>query len=509
MSEDSVLLRRFVETRSEAAFAELVRQHLRLVYAVALRQVGGDAHLAEDVTQQVFTSLARKAPSLRDRPTLAGWLYRSTHFAASDVVRVERRRREREQKAIAMEASQETGPSVLPAESPIDWEQVRPAIDSAIAELDERDRDAVALRFFENRSFAEVGGRLNLTENGARMRVERALDKLHAALSRRGVKSTSAAVAMALAQQIVAAPPAGLAAVVAGAAVSGVAASAGLVSILASGKVLGALGVGTAAAALGVAGVQYSERASAEQQHAIAQRELRTMRADFARTASELEHVRARSAEAERDNATLLKAMEDARAQLAARSAAPAPVTAAKAASDGNDERLAQERAYQQQLAKRRAEEAIARAKIESEAAADPDAEVRYHRFMAAAEKFAAEADFVSAVRSFNTAMQFKPATTPISDRARELQLALRDQNKPVEITLISDGITTVSLVGPYAQRPPSAFVTATVKAMPANYEVVGKRKGFQDVVIPVQVRGNLPAPVVTVRCTVPETINP
>src|SRR6185295_15922620 len=97
--EDAELLRRYAAEKSEAAFAELVRRHLSPVYAYALRQVGGDAHLAKDVAQIVFVALARKAASLSDRQVLGGWLCRTTHFAARDVVRVERRRRTREQEA--------------------------------------------------------------------------------------------------------------------------------------------------------------------------------------------------------------------------------------------------------------------------------------------------------------------------------------------------------------------------------------------------------------------------
>src|SRR5947208_3046510 len=102
MHEDAELLRRYADEKSDEAFAELVRRHLNLVYAVALRQVAGDAHLAHDVSQQVFTALARKAAVLAERPALSGWLYRSAHFAASDIVRAERRRRAREQEVYAM-----------------------------------------------------------------------------------------------------------------------------------------------------------------------------------------------------------------------------------------------------------------------------------------------------------------------------------------------------------------------------------------------------------------------
>lgn len=216
MTDDAEMLREFVEKKSETAFAGLVRKHIDLVYSVALRQVGGDVHLARDVAQVVFTSLAQKAPLLVRRTVLGGWLYRTTQFIAIDVVRTESRRRLREKEANLMpEISAPGGPDVT------DFESARPLLDQAIAELAETDRDAIVLRYFEGVSFAEIGGRQRLTESGARMRVERALDKLHAILARRGVTSTSATVAGALAAQVSTAAPAGLAASVASSALAG------------------------------------------------------------------------------------------------------------------------------------------------------------------------------------------------------------------------------------------------------------------------------------------------
>lgn len=222
MVDDTELLRRYAKDRSEDAFTELVQRHLNLVYSVALRQVGGDAHLARDVVQVVFTALARKAATLVDRSVLGGWLYRSAQFAAIDVVRSERRRRAREEQAHAMHE-----PTDHLSES-ADWEKLRPTLDEAIGELNEADRDAVVLRFFEARPFSEIGTRLHLTENAARMRVERALEKLHGLLARRGVTSTTAALGIALGSQVGATAPAGLAATVSSAAVAGTMGSAAL-----------------------------------------------------------------------------------------------------------------------------------------------------------------------------------------------------------------------------------------------------------------------------------------
>lgn len=255
--DDAELLRRYAETADQAAFAAFVERSLPLVYSAALRQVGGDAHLARDVAQMVFVDLARKAAGLAGRPVLAGWLYTSTCYAAAKLVRSEQRRRRREREAQVMEEL------TCNDEPATDWSALRPVIDAAMRDLNERDREAVLLRFFENRGFAEIGERLRVGENGARMRVERALDKLHAALARRGIRSSATALGTVLATHAVASAPSGLAAAITAAVPA--TASAGAAGILmAVTKLQWTVGSAVLAAGLLTGLVQYRANAALE-----------------------------------------------------------------------------------------------------------------------------------------------------------------------------------------------------------------------------------------------------
>jgi len=220
MKPDGELLRNYAEGKAEEAFAELVRRHLNLVYSAALRQVNGDVHLAQDVAQTVFTDLARKAAGLAQRPFLAGWLYTSAHYAAAKVVRGEHRRQTREQEAQAMQALLQTSASET------EWEQLRPVLDRVMHELKETDRAVILLRYFENRSFADIGQKLGLGEDAARKRTDRALEKMRGLLARRGIRTT-AALGTVLSTQAVQMAPAGLAATLTGGALAGAAAGGG------------------------------------------------------------------------------------------------------------------------------------------------------------------------------------------------------------------------------------------------------------------------------------------
>jgi RNA polymerase sigma factor (sigma-70 family) len=240
MADGPELLRQFAERADQRAFAEVLRTHVNLVYSVALRQVAGDAHLAEDVTQQVFVALARKAPEVSRRPSLSGWLCVAASLAAAAAVRGEQRRRRRES-AIASEIQSVTphpSTSAMPSDP---WEAARPALDQAIADLTPNEREAVLLRFFENHPFAEIGRRLRVSEDGARMRVERALRKLGSKLNRRGIKSSAAALGELIAQNAASAAPAHLAApanaaAIVAAASSGLGVASGILTFMSTTK---------------------------------------------------------------------------------------------------------------------------------------------------------------------------------------------------------------------------------------------------------------------------------
>src|ERR1035441_761698 len=137
MTEDAELLSRYVTERSDADFNELTRRHVDLVYSAALRLASGNVHTAQDVTQQVFTELARQAKRLARHPALVGWLYTTTRLMALRVNRTEQRRTAREQEANTMnELLHDDTP-------PAEWSRLSPVIEDALHELSEQDRHAI------------------------------------------------------------------------------------------------------------------------------------------------------------------------------------------------------------------------------------------------------------------------------------------------------------------------------------------------------------------------------
>jgi RNA polymerase sigma factor (sigma-70 family) len=223
MWDDAELLRQYVQAGSEDAFTELVHRHLPVVYSSALRQAGGDVDLAKDICQTVFIDLGRKARSLLGHELLIGWLFTATRFTTARMLRADRRRQARESVAVSMRGSS--------AEPPVEHPQLASALDAAMAELAPEDRNAILLRFFQDKPLKDVGSALGINEDAARMRVSRALDKLHGILEQRGVTLSAAALGTALATEAVVAVPAGLGASVAANACASAAAVGGGVAV--------------------------------------------------------------------------------------------------------------------------------------------------------------------------------------------------------------------------------------------------------------------------------------
>ncbi len=128
---------------------------------------------------------------------------------------------------------------------------------------------------------------------------------------------------------------------------------------------------------------------------------------------------------------------------------------------------------------------------------------LQYEKYIEAAEQFANKADFQSAIRRFNEAMAVKPSYLVNSDRVQQLHTLLMAQNKPVEITFKSDGNTWVSIA---SSRAPRKFETEVIKMLPGDYQIIGRRKGYRDIEMLLQVRNGTTPPTVTVACNVATT---
>lgn len=213
-STDQELLGNFRGTESQEAFTTLVQRHMNLVYCSALRQVRSP-QLAEDVAQSVFIDLARNAGKLRPDTILPAWLYSVTRRTAIDMIRSESRRQRREQTASVM-----TEASTSSADDN-DWSRIEPLLEEAMDSLNDADRTAVLLRYFENKPLRDVGMTLGTTEEAARKRVQRAVDQLREFLSTRGISTTAAALTSAISVNAVSAAPSGLALTIASAAAAG------------------------------------------------------------------------------------------------------------------------------------------------------------------------------------------------------------------------------------------------------------------------------------------------
>lgn len=219
---DQDLVGSYARDGSETAFRALVARHVDLVFGAALRQTG-DAGLAEEVTQNVFIALARKAPRLAGHETLAGWLHRTAILEAKARLRAELRRQRREHVAAALEERRREGRD--PAED------LAPLLDEGLLRLRDSDRLVLILRYLEERSLREVGDALGIAEDSARKRVDRALERLAAYFRAQGFALPAGVAATLVRASSASAAPAGLAMASANAGL-GAAAPSGLAALL-------------------------------------------------------------------------------------------------------------------------------------------------------------------------------------------------------------------------------------------------------------------------------------
>jgi RNA polymerase sigma factor (sigma-70 family) len=200
--DDNALLREYVERDSEEAFATLVTRHINKVYSVALRHTR-NSHQAEEITQAVFVILAKKSHYLGKGVVLSGWLYQTSRLTAVTFIRSEIRRARREQEAYMQTVLNENESDV--------WPQIAPLLDAAMAGLSAADRHAVVLRYFDGKSMKEVGTALDVSEDAAKMRLNRAVEKLRGFFTKRGVVLPAAVLTTAISANSVQAAPAVLA----------------------------------------------------------------------------------------------------------------------------------------------------------------------------------------------------------------------------------------------------------------------------------------------------------
>ncbi len=244
----------------------MVNRHLNLVFATA-RRILGDPQLAEEVAQGVFLLLARKAGEIGDQRPLAGWLYHTARHHALNACRAEGRRRQREQTAAAMQTH----------ETPLEPEWIAAELEGALEELPAEDRDALVLRFLDNRQLREVGVELGISEEAARKRVSRALDKLRGIFGKRGVALSTGLLTTALAAQAGAVAPAGLGASIVASALTGLTAASAtaLTATQTTTTLMNLLNLKTTTAILGAAAVTGTTT------YLVQERKAEQLRADY------------------------------------------------------------------------------------------------------------------------------------------------------------------------------------------------------------------------------------
>ncbi|MBC8105327.1 MAG: sigma-70 family RNA polymerase sigma factor [Anaerolineae bacterium] len=186
-TDDRTLLDQFLNAKSNGAFEQLVRRYVDLVYATSLRRVR-DRHLAEDVTQAVFIVLFQRASNISSSTPLPAWLHRTACYASSNAIKMQTRRTQHEEQAAAEVSA---GHPIAAIDD--SWREIEPALDDALNRLPTADRSAVLLRYYQDQSVEQTARALNITNEAAKKRLQRALQKLRGILSSKGISTSTKA----------------------------------------------------------------------------------------------------------------------------------------------------------------------------------------------------------------------------------------------------------------------------------------------------------------------------
>lgn len=321
MIDDRDLLRGYAATHDEGCFRTFVERRIGFVYAVAFRRLG-DVHAAQDATQAVFVTLARKAHIVAESPSILGWLHRSTCFESQNLRRTMNRRQSRERHAVTLgHAGGESPTPNLDADT-------LAVLDDALAELPERDRNAILARYFDAASYGSIGQATGLSENAARMRVERALERLRAGLMKRGVASTAALLASSLSSHATSTVPTAWPLMVSTQAIAQAAVAtttlAGPITLLTTMKASHITVAGALLAAASVAGIGAYRHSTLTDSVAAAHHEAQTAKAELSTLQRELNDLKAKLATAQNSARPLSSA--PAGSQAAGKTEAPVDI---------------------------------------------------------------------------------------------------------------------------------------------------------------------------------------
>jgi RNA polymerase sigma factor (sigma-70 family) len=189
LESDITILHQYARSQEPAAFVELSRRYAGVVYGTCLR-ITANVHDAEELTQDCFFELARRAATVRS--SVGGWLHSLATNRALNAVRSRNRRREHEQDAAVARSGADS-------ESEVAWSRLEPLLDQAIDDLPEELRTAIILHFLENRPQSEVAARLGVHQSTISRRIQEALDALRARLRESGLVMAVAPLASLLA----------------------------------------------------------------------------------------------------------------------------------------------------------------------------------------------------------------------------------------------------------------------------------------------------------------------